>query len=166
MDNYVVVSGGFDPLHDGHIEMFKDARTLGDKLIVLVNNDNWLINKKSYNLIPENTRHEVISNLEMVDKTYLTNHELDSSRYGNKKELEDLKESIEYRVIGNTKVKNKNKLSVFANGGDRDLSNTPEYEWCIENGVTVAVNVGGSDKKNSSSDMFRDAYDQLTGNNN
>ena len=64
----IVVSGGFDPIHSGHIAIFKEARELGDKLVVALNSDEWLINKKGKFFMPFNERQIIISNLEIVDK--------------------------------------------------------------------------------------------------
>ena len=59
----VVVSGGFDPLHSGHIAMFKSAKELGDRLIVAVNSDAWLARKKGRAFMPLHERTSVITNL-------------------------------------------------------------------------------------------------------
>ena len=64
----IIVSGGFDPIHSGHIEYFKAARLLGDKLIVAVNSDRWLINKKGKCFMPFTERANIISHLSLVDK--------------------------------------------------------------------------------------------------
>ena len=63
----VLVTGGFDPLHKGHLEYFKAAKKLGDKLIVGVNSDEWLTRKKGRPFMPFQDRIEIIKNLEMVD---------------------------------------------------------------------------------------------------
>src|SRR3989304_5428085 len=70
----VAVSGGFDPLHVGHVRMFKKARALGDKLVVILNNDNWLRAKKGYAFMPEKERKELIEAFSFVDKVIVTNH--------------------------------------------------------------------------------------------
>ncbi len=54
----VVVSGGFDPVHVGHIRLFQEAKKMGDKLIVIINNDNWLLAKKGYVFMPQNERNQ------------------------------------------------------------------------------------------------------------
>ena len=64
----VIVSGGFDPIHSGHIEYFKSAKLMGDKLIVALNSDKLLENKKGKFFMPYNERKEIISNLSMVDE--------------------------------------------------------------------------------------------------
>lgn len=70
----VVVSGGFDPIHIGHIRMITEAKKFGDKLIVIINNDNWLIKKKGYFFMPEKERKEIIEAISGVDKVVLTKH--------------------------------------------------------------------------------------------
>ncbi|MEK7070789.1 MAG: adenylyltransferase/cytidyltransferase family protein, partial [Patescibacteria group bacterium] len=73
----VAVSGGFDPIHIGHIRMFREAKALGDKLVVILNNDNWLINKKGYAFMSEKERVEVIKAIAGVDDVLLTHHKKD-----------------------------------------------------------------------------------------
>src|SRR3989344_2872878 len=71
----VMVSGGFDPVHIGHVRMFKEAKKLGDELVVYINNDNWLKLKKGYVFMPEHERKEIIEAFDMVDRVILSNHE-------------------------------------------------------------------------------------------
>ena len=63
----IIVSGGFDPIHSGHIDYFKAARNLGDKLIVALNSDDWLINKKGKFFMPFEERKSIIENLSSVN---------------------------------------------------------------------------------------------------
>ena len=65
--SYVLVSGGFDPLHSGHIEYFKQAATLGPKLVVALNSDEWLVNKKGKFFMPFIERKAIVENLSCVD---------------------------------------------------------------------------------------------------
>ena len=67
-ETIVLVTGGFDPLHSGHIEYFKDAKKLGGKLVVGLNSDEWLTNKKGKPFMPLNERMEIVGNLSMVDE--------------------------------------------------------------------------------------------------
>ena len=69
-----MVSGGFDPVHIGHVRMFKEARELGDKLIVVLNNDNWLQLKKGYVFMPETERKEILEAMAWVDEVVITGH--------------------------------------------------------------------------------------------
>ena len=64
----VVVSGGFDPIHTGHIEYFKSAKSLGDKLIVALNSDNWLEKKKGKFFMPFEERESIVKSITYVDE--------------------------------------------------------------------------------------------------
>ncbi len=87
----VAVSGGFDPIHVGHVQLLKEARKLGDRLIVILNNDNWLVKKKGLTFIPENERKEILEAIRYVDEVILTNHPENPSDMSVCKELELLK---------------------------------------------------------------------------
>ena len=69
MERIVLVTGGFDPLHSGHIDLFNEAKKLGDKLVVGVNSDEWLTRKKGRPFMPIEERHKNVQNLKMVDDT-------------------------------------------------------------------------------------------------
>src|SRR5258706_13947355 len=77
-EEWVAVSGGFDPLHIGHIRMFQAARELGDKLIVIINNDNWLRAKKGFVFMPKKERAEIILEFPSFDKIIFTDHKKDN----------------------------------------------------------------------------------------
>jgi len=129
----IVVSGGFDPLHSGHIAYFKSAKELGNFLIVALNSDDWLINKKGKFFMPFEERKSIIENLSCVDLVI---------------DFED--DDIGSAANALTKVKDlypKDHI-VFANGGDRSKENIPEMSV---SDVDFAFSVGGDDKKNSSS---------------
>lgn len=96
----VLVSRGFDPLHIGHIRMFEEAKRLGDYLIVLVNNDNWLMKKKGSFFMSQSDRVEILQHIDCVDKVILTKHVLNDMR---KDVCEEIKEI---------------HPDIFANGGD------------------------------------------------
>ncbi|MBI3626692.1 adenylyltransferase/cytidyltransferase family protein [Candidatus Uhrbacteria bacterium] len=70
----VAVSGGFDPVHIGHLRMFDEAKKLGTKLIVILNNDNWLRQKKGLVFMPQEQRKELIEGFRSVDQVVLTGH--------------------------------------------------------------------------------------------
>src|SRR3989338_3166929 len=71
----VAVSGGFDPIHIGHVRMFNEAKKLGDRLVVILNNDNWLKYKKGHVFMPERERKEILEAFEAVDEVFVTEHE-------------------------------------------------------------------------------------------
>ncbi|MDC3244797.1 adenylyltransferase/cytidyltransferase family protein [Gammaproteobacteria bacterium] len=129
----IIVSGGFDPIHSGHIAYFKSAKKLGEKLIVALNSDEWLINKKGKFFMPFEERRSIVENLSCVDLVIgFEDDELGSA----KNALIKIKEMYPNDDI------------VFANGGDRNKENIPEMS--IDD-VSFEFSVGGDDKKNSSS---------------
>ena len=131
----IIVSGGFDPLHSGHIEHFKAAKELGDVLVVGLNSDDWLTRKKGKPFMPIDERLSIIRELKVVDLALRFNDDDNSSRDLIKKILEMYKSDV-----------------VFANGGDRTHDNIPEVEQFKDNPrVSFEFGVGGEDKKNSSS---------------
>lgn len=135
----VATSGGFDPIHAGHIRYFHDARKLGDELVVILNNDNWLYKKKGYIFMNERERKEIIKAIKYVDHVVITNHPPDPKDMSVTKELKELKPDI------------------FANGGDRVRKNTPEVELCQRWGIKMAFNVGHGGKIQSSSTLVNEA---------
>jgi len=132
--NIVLVNGGFDPLHSGHIAYFKAARTLGDMLIVGLNSDEWLERKKGRAFMPWNERLCVINNLSMVDEVYTFDDSDGSARH----------------FIQQVRAHYPDSKIIFANGGDRTEKNIPEMD-VIDPNIEFAFGVGGKDKKNSSS---------------
>lgn len=137
----VLVTGGFDPLHSGHIEYFKAASKLGDKLIVGLNSDQWLSNKKGKPFMPLEERRAVVENLKMVDEVMTWD---DSSGHAGSL-------IFNLRCILDTK----RDTIIFANGGDRTFDNIPEVSmWENTKGVEFKFGVGGETKKNSSSTIL------------
>lgn len=132
----VLVTGGFDPIHSGHIEYFKAAKLLGRKLIVGLNSDEWLSRKKGIPFMSWSERKSVIEQLKMVDEVIAFNDDNNTAC-----------DAI-YKCI----TKYTNEKLIFANGGDRTDNSTPEFDvygktpW-----VKFAWGVGGDNKKNSSS---------------
>jgi len=138
MKKIIVVSGGFDPIHSGHIQLLSNARALGDKLIVALNDDEWLANKKGKEFMPFNERKIVIENLKMVDEVIgFENDELGSC----KNALENIKKDYP------------NDQIVFCNGGDRGKDNIPEMDVTD---ISFEFGTGGENKQNSSSWILKD----------
>jgi D-beta-D-heptose 7-phosphate kinase/D-beta-D-heptose 1-phosphate adenosyltransferase len=135
-----VVSGGFDPVHSGHIAYFNAAKKLGDKLIVALNSDKWLINKKGKFFMPFSERKIIIESFSVVDEVI----SFDDDKIGSATNaLIKLKE-----MYPNFEI-------IFCNGGDRNSSNSPEQ---MVKGIRHEFEVGGSDKKNSSSWILENYY--------
>lgn len=129
----VIVSGGFDPIHSGHLAYFKAAKNLGDKLIVALNSDDWLINKKGKFFMPFEERKAIIENFALVDSVIdFKDDDIGSATNA----LIKVKDIYPHDEI------------IFANGGDRNKANIPEM---FVEGIKFNFSVGGDDKKNSSS---------------
>jgi len=135
----VAVSGGFDPVHIGHVRMFNEAKQLGDELVVILNNDNWLKKKKGYAFMPQDERKEVIESFRAVDRVVFTQHDVDAQDMTVCESLRQLRPDI------------------FANGGDRKDDTTPEIALCKEQGIALAFNVGTGGKVQSSSWLIEKA---------
>lgn len=129
----VAVSGGFDPVHVGHVRLFKEARKLGDELVVILNNDNWLMAKKGYVFMGEAERKEILLALAVVDRVILTAHP---------PQPRDMSVGRELLAI---------RPQIFGNGGDRHQGNVPEDAVCKEIGCTMAFGLGEGGKVQSSS---------------
>jgi len=128
----VLVTGGFDPLHSGHIEYFKAAKQLGDRLVVGVNSDDWLIRKKGRTFMLIGERLHIISHLKSVDHCIQF--------------YDDSDHAVD--AIKQVQMLYPNDRIIFANGGDRTSDNIPEMAIA---GVDFVFGVGGSTKQNSSS---------------
>ena len=130
----VLVTGGFDPLHSGHIEYFKAARELGDMLIVGLNSDEWLERKKGRSFMDIYEREQVISSLRVVDRVVCYPDADGSSK----------------NTITGVRAMYPDATIIFANGGDRTVANIPEMDVKDDN-LIFKFGVGGIDKSNSSS---------------
>ena len=125
----VAVSGGFDPLHIGHVRMFEQARDLGDELVVILNCDAWLMRKKGFVFMKEKERAEIIKALRCVDRVYI--HHSKTSH-----------------VAG---ALQKIRPDIFANGGDRkNEDDIPEAPVCKKYDIEMIFNVGGGKIQSSS----------------
>lgn len=133
----VIVSGGFDPIHSGHISHFEAAKKLGDKLIIALNSDAWLTRKKGRPFMPFAERAKIIANLRMVDDVWAFNDNDGSAT----------------QALIQAKAVFKNATIIFCNGGDRKSTNIPEMN--VE-GVEFEFSVGGDDKANSSSWILKE----------
>ena len=129
-----LVTGGFDPIHSGHISYFKRAKDLSNYLVVGINTEEWLTRKKGQYFQSWKERAEIIRHLDMVDAV-ISWEDDDDSACGAVAKCLDIAETV-----------------VFANGGDRGKDNTPEYDkYGTDPRVEFVWAVGGDDKLNSSS---------------
>ena len=135
MRTYYIVSGGFDPIHEGHIEMIKASAAASDGVIVLVNSDAWLCRKKGKNFQNMKTRKTILEDLKGVIDVL---------------EFDDTDNSA-CDGIRKARAKYPDDKLVFANGGDRGKDNIPEIPVCNECHVELAFGVGGDNKANASS---------------
>ncbi len=148
-ERIVAVSGGFDPLHIGHIRYMQEAKKLGDKLIVIINNDNWKRQKRKHVFMPDYERKEIIEALACVDKVIISGH---TKNLKGPKDMSVRKELL------------KIKPHIFANGGDRneedakDLNSSQYYdvEMCKKLGIKMVFNVGRGGKIRSSSELLKE----------
>lgn len=131
----IAISGGLDPIHDGHIDLLEDAARYGN-VIVILNSDEWLVRKKKYFVQPWSVRARIMSafrNVAMVAA------------------VDDSDGTV-------CEALRRIRPDYFANGGDRTQTNTPELELCKELGIKPLFGIGGA-KTNSSSrivEMLRD----------
>lgn len=135
MKTYYIVSGGFDPIHEGHVEMIKAAARASDGVIVLLNSDDWLCRKKGKNFQSAKTRKAILDNMKGVIDVLEFNDDDNSASDGIRKAREKYADAH----------------LVFANGGDRTQNNIPEGKTCLECDVDLVFGIGGDDKMNSSS---------------
>jgi len=134
MKRIVLITGGFDPIHSGHIAYFKAAKSLGDILVVGVNSDEWLTRKKGAPFMPYTERATIVRNIVGVDFVINFNDDDGSAKHA----IQMVRQSYPQDRI------------IFANGGDRTDTNIPEMDTQDSN-LEFVFGVGGEDKKNSSS---------------
>jgi cytidyltransferase-like protein len=128
----VMVSGGFDPVHAGHIRMIIDAGKWGD-VIVIANSDRWLFEKKGFVFMDFDQRAEILQAIKGVI-------------------LVDSVDDTDGTVCDAIR---RHKPTYFANGGDRGRNNTPEQSVCEELGVQMLWSIGGDEKRDSSSELVK-----------
>ena len=124
----IAVSGGFDPVHIGHVRMIRDAARYGD-VMVIINSDDWLTRKKGYVFMPWEERAEIMGNIKGVRLVT---------------QVDDSDGTV-------CEALRRHVPDAFANGGDRKTENTPEMDVCEELGIQMMWAVGGSNKPQSSS---------------
>ena len=138
-----LVTGGFDPIHSGHISYFERAKDLSNYLVVGINTNEWLTRKKGQYFLPWIERAEIIRHFDMVDAVISWDDEDDSAIGAIAKCLE-ISESV-----------------VFCNGGDRTKTNIPEaMGYADDPRVEFKYGIGGEDKMNSSSWILNNYFDR------
>ena len=130
----VMVSGGFDPVHVGHIRMIREAAKYGD-VIVVANSDEWLYRKKGFNFMDFESRREILDSIKGVI----------------------LVDSVDDSDGTVCEAIRRHRPTYFANGGDRGRSNTPEQDVCESIGVELLWGIGGEEKVAASSELVERA---------
>ena len=139
-----LVTGGFDPIHSGHISYFARAKDFSDFLVVGINTEEWLTNKKGQYFQSWVERAEIIRHLRMVDAVITVPDDDQGSACGAIAKCLEIADTV-----------------VFCNGGDRGKTNTPEVDKYGEDPrVEFQFGIGGNDKKNSSSWILRGYFDR------
>lgn len=127
----IALSGGFDPVHVGHVRMIQSAADVGD-VVIIANSDAWLQRKKGYIFMPWSERAEILSAFKGVVAVIQGKDDDDS-----------VCESI-------ADLKNTMDIDYFGNGGDRKNNNTPEVALCDQLGIELVWNLGGQKIQSSS----------------
>ena len=143
-ENYVVVSGGFDPLHSGHISLFEEAAKYG-KVLAIINNDNFLLRKKKYIFMPIAERLKIVSSNQYIEDAFISIDQDDT-----------VCSSIQHLIDSGFNIK------YFANGGDRETrSDIPESNICFKNSIELIFGVGGG-KTQSSSELTQNLFSLMS----
>ena len=134
--NVIIVSGGFDPVHKGHIRMFREAANLGHQVIVGLNSDEWLSRKKGKPFMKWDERAEILESCKFVTQV-LSMDDTDDTASDIIKQVANL-------------YKNQDMNIYFANGGDRKKGNVPELDVCKDLNVVMLWGIGGGKIQSSS----------------
>ncbi len=140
-DIVIILSGGFDPVHKGHIRMFKAAKEFPATVVVGLNSNEWLIRKKGKPFMDWEERKEILDSMSYID-TVLAFDDKDDSAC-------DLIRQVKESYLDCSDVR-----LCFGNGGDRTNSNSPEVDYCNKNEIELLWGVGGG-KIQSSSDLIK-----------
>jgi len=149
-----VVSGGFDPLHSGHIRLLEEASEMGDKLVVCLNSDKWLARKKGTPFMSFKERSRILKAIGVVDEVIAFDDSDDSCTEG-LKQVQDMYARDDIFNDGSEFYKTKvGTTIIFCNGGDRLSNNIPSEEKDLP-GINFVYGVGGYTKENSSSKLLQ-----------
>ena len=136
INNVIILSGGFDPVHKGHIRMFREAANLGHQVIVGLNSDEWLTRKKGKPFMKWEERAEILESCKFVTQV-LSMDDSDDTASDIIKQVANL-------------YKNQDMNIYFANGGDRKKGNVPELDVCKDLNVVMLWGIGGGKIQSSS----------------
>jgi D-beta-D-heptose 7-phosphate kinase/D-beta-D-heptose 1-phosphate adenosyltransferase len=136
--NVIIVSGGFDPVHKGHIRMFREAANLGANVVVGLNSDEWLKRKKGKPFMEWEERAEILESCKFINQVISFDDSDDTANDAIK------------RVFDMYNADSSNYNIYFANGGDRKLGNVPELDTCKELEVIMLWGIGGGKIQSSS----------------
>jgi len=143
----ILVSGGFDPVHKGHIEMIEKASEMAEEVWVILNNDSWLRDKKGQEFMKEGERQYIMSMIKGVTRTFVCNPRIPADK--------TVCDGI-YSAVTEYRRDIRGELSIaFGNGGDRGQGNVPEEDYCNSMGVDMIWNLG---KKIQSSSWLLDKF--------
>lgn len=145
----MIVSGGFDPIHPGHIEMFREASKFGDIVVAGVNSDEWLRRKKGKEFQRFYDRLRIVETNQFVNLAMGFNDDDDTA-------IDLIRRTL--RMFPHLPA----DRFTFCNGGDRGTDNTPEADYCREKGVNLKYAVGGANKFSSSSILLSDWVDHAS----
>lgn len=143
MRKIVIATGGFDPIHSGHIKYLNAAAELGDLLLVGVNSDEWLRRKKGKEFLSFYERTFIVKNLKSVYLSFAFNDDDGSAK----------------DAIRHVRLYYPDDKIIFVNGGDRTKTNIPEMD-IVDSNIEFVFGVGGEDKANSSSSILKSFYGQ------
>tara|TARA_Y100001937_G_scaffold108845_1_gene152887 strand:+ start:4451 stop:4951 length:501 start_codon:yes stop_codon:yes gene_type:complete len=143
MKKIIILSGGFDPVHKGHVEMFKAASFMADEVVVGLNSDDWLTRKKGKPFMDFDERKFILESIEYIDYVFGFDDSDDTAC--------DVLRKVNQLYNTDTSVQ-----VFFGNGGDRTDETTPEIKYCKQNGIGLLFGVGGG-KIQSSSDLIANA---------
>ena len=144
MKKVIILSGGFDPVHIGHLKMFKAAKEEGDIVIVGINSDSWLSRKKGQPFMIESERVEILKGFKYIDYVYTFNDQDETACDLIRKVIQLYKNDQDVKIF-------------FGNGGDRTSSTTPEIEYCQNHKIEMLWNIGGG-KIQSSSNLIKNTH--------
>ena len=138
LSRVIILSGGFDPLHEGHIALFEDAKANYDYVVVGLNSDDWLTSKKGKPFMDYITRGLILKSVKYIDKVLSFNDD----------------DGTAIDLLKTCKQQFTNCSLTFGNGGDRSNKNYPEYKFCLENNINLDDSLGGTYKMKSSSSIL------------